>query len=123
MLLDAIEAAYQGKRVIVVSTSYKHSDQLITHAVDLLKTHITGWSFNRAHMKISFDSGSIQFKPQGGYPGHYGFDWDRLKFQGEGGEVLIDHHTIETAFASVLYMLHRWDSPRTSMRVAYSGQL
>lgn len=52
------------------------------------------------------------------------FDWERLSGRGMHPNcvVLVDHYAIESKFAVMLEMLHRYDVPRTPEPDAPGGQ-
>ena len=95
MLDEAKELARQGRAVYVIAATYAHAKNL---------EHIAGEECQQ--LGIKFET-----------PDSLGnFDWRtmRLITGHPNCVVLADHFAIETHFAQMLEMLHRYDAPPTS---------
>ena len=115
MLEEAIRIAREGKNVCVLSGNLLAVTGLEERAVAIIREKI-GLDFiarPRVARKIQFKgAGTIHFESLQRPNFESVFDHHTMQFQERGKEempALIDHFGIETYYAKVLEMLHRFD--------------
>lgn len=116
MLQEAIDRAHAGAYVLVASASFQHEEQLVRQLLELLGK--SPFTYNKAQRKFHVGEGLIRLRSAkaNNLGGAFNFDWFRQRFLGEpvSTVTLVDHYAIETEFAAVLEMLHRWDAPKST---------
>lgn len=106
MLWEAINLARDGRNVYVMGASFQHAVQLARQAYGMARDA----TYIESKNEVRLPSGIITFKSIESLSCGYSFDWSRMRYHGTvNAEVLVDHYAIETEFAAVLAMLHRWD--------------
>lgn len=96
MLERAINASKDHK-VIILADSWRSANMMMNTIVGM------GASIARPH-EVSMGWHAIEFC----IPGK-NFDWKNIRSPLHGEVLLVDHHAIETRFASLLDMLHAFD--------------
>ena len=90
MLAEAKELAKSGRAVYIIAATQAHARDMEVMAGDEMRD---------LGIKIEVPSSLGNF------------DWEQMRLWGSHPNcvVLVDHHVIESRYASLLRMLHRWD--------------